>query len=487
VYLECLRVYIIDAFQGVLVGGGKRLETTVGTVLAGRYKVESTLGSGGMAVVYRAEDDILGRTVALKTLHDEYAEMPSFRRRFRQEARAMASLDHQNIVKVYDISQDGEVPFIVVECVAGRDVGDLLANRRGGRLNEQFVRRMAAPLLLALSYAHRRGIIHRDIKPSNILLTQEGTVKVADFGIARILEEDDAAGAPGEIVGSARYMSPEQLRGEDATPRSDVYSVGVLLYHCLTGRPPFSGDVKSLARQHIHKDPTPPRKLNRRISPDMEAVVLKALQKDPRDRYFSASAMLDDIEVEVLPRKSGTTETPKSARRKARGAGLVFATVLALMLILGGGGALASGLIGLPQGGEVAKTLSRMNPVETKPPPAPQNANESAQNAANETSDQSGSQNVASVTDTESSQTETQDRPEMVPVPDVTAYYDYYAADALTDSGFKVSYVRDYREGFAPRGVTWATDPAAGTPAPEGSTVTVYATPKDLPLPPRLR
>jgi eukaryotic-like serine/threonine-protein kinase len=465
-----------------LVGGGKRLETTVGTVLAGRYKVESTLGSGGMAVVYRAEDDILGRTVALKTLHQDYAEMPSFRRRFRQEARAMASLDHQNIVKVYDISQDGEVPFIVVECVAGRDVGDLLANRRGGRLNEQFVRRIAAQLLLALSYAHRRGIIHRDIKPSNILLTQEGTVKVADFDIARIVEEEDATGVPGEIVGSARYMSPEQLRGEEATPRSDLYSVGVLLYHCLTGRPPFSGDVKSLARQHIHKDPTPPRKLNRRISPAMEAVILKTLQKDPRDRYFSANAMLDDIEVEVSPKKTATTETPRSARRKARGAGVVFAAVLAIMLLLGGGAALASGVIGLPQGGDVAETLSRMNPVETKPPAPPQNANETAQGS----SDQSGSQNVASVTQTKSSRVETQDR-KMVPVPDVTAYYDYYAADALTNSGFEVSYFREYREGFAARGVTWATDPAAGTLAPEGSTVTIYATPKDRPLPPRLR
>ena len=434
-----------------------------------------------MAVVYRAEDDILGRAVALKTLHHEYAEVPSFRRRFRQEARAMASLDHQNIVKVYDISQDGEVPFIVVECIAGRDVGDLLANRRGGRLNEQFTKRMAEQLLLALSYAHRRGIIHRDIKPSNILLTQEGSVKVADFGIARIIEEDDAGGAPGEIVGSARYMSPEQLRGEDATPRSDVYSVGVLLYHCLTGRPPFSGDVKSLARQHIHKDPTPPRKLNRRISPQMEAVILKALQKDPRDRYFSASAMLDDIEIEAAPRKAIMTETPKSARRKARGAGLVFATMLAVLLILGGGAALASGLIGAPQGGEVAETLSRMNPVETTPPPPPQNANEAAQ----DTPDESGSQNLASVTKPKSS--ETQDQREMVRVPDVTAYYDYYAADALTNSGFKVDYSRDYREGYAARGVTWATDPAAGSLAPEGSTVTVYATPKDLPLPPRLR
>ena len=427
-----------------------------------------------MAVVYRAEDDILGRAVALKTLHHEYAEVPSFRRRFRQEARAMASLDHQNIVKVYDISQDGEVPFIVVECIAGRDVGDLLANRRGGRLNEQFTKRMAEQLLLALSYAHRRGIIHRDIKPSNILLTQEGTVKVADFGIARIIEEDDAGGAPGEIVGSARYMSPEQLRGEDATPRSDIYSVGVLLYHCLTGRPPFSGDVRNLARQHIHKDPTPPRKLNRRISPEMEAVILKALQKDPRDRYFSASAMLDDIEIEAAPRKAKTTETPKSARRKARGAGLVFATMLAVLLILGGGAALASGLIGAPQGGEVAQTLSRMNPVETTPPPPPQ-----------DTPDESGSQNLASVTQPKSS--ETQDQREMVRVPDVTAYYDYYAADALTNSGFKVDYSRDYREGYAARGVTWATDPAAGSLAPEGSTVTIYATPKDLPLPPRLR
>src|SRR5918996_630122 len=146
VYLECLRAYILIAFQGPRTDeGGKRLETPVGTVFAGRYRVESTLGSGGMAVVYRAEDDILGRAVALKTLHHHYAEMPSFRRRFRQEARAMASLDHENIVKVYDISQDGEVPFIVVECVSGRDLGDLIGGRRSssGRLNEQSVRRRA--------------------------------------------------------------------------------------------------------------------------------------------------------------------------------------------------------------------------------------------------------------------------------------------------------------------------------------------------------
>src|SRR5918992_1943269 len=281
-----------------MIEGGKALETSVGTLFGGRYRVQSTLGAGGMAIVYRAEDAILGRTVALKTLHRRYAEMPSFRRRFKQEARAMACLDHENIVKVYDISQDGEVPFIVVECVAGRDIGTLLNRHRGGHLNELFVRRMAAPLLRALSYAHPRGVIHRDIKPSNILVTAGGIVKVADFGIARIVEDEGAdVGKPGEIVGSARYMSPEQLRGEEATPRSDVYSVGVLLYHCLTGRPPFSGGVRALAQQHLHKSPTPPRKLTRKISPQMEAVILKALAKDPKDRYPSASAMLEEIDV----------------------------------------------------------------------------------------------------------------------------------------------------------------------------------------------
>jgi eukaryotic-like serine/threonine-protein kinase len=478
VYLECLRAYILIAFQGPrTVEGGKKLETPVGTVLAGRYRVESTLGSGGMAVVYRAEDDLLGRAVALKTLHHHYAEMPSFRRRFRQEARAMASLDHENIVKVYDISQDGEVPFIVVECVSGRDLGDLLGGRRrSGRLNEQFVRKMATQLLHALSYAHRRGIIHRDIKPSNILLTSGGTVKVADFGIARIVEEDDVPICEaGEVVGSARYMSPEQLRGEDVTPRSDVYSVGVLLYHCLTGRPPFSGDVKSLARQHIHKDPPPPRRLNRRITPGMEAVIMKALSKKPRDRYFSANAMLDDIGIEAPPRSAGT-EAPRQARRKARGGALVLASVAVLLLLLGGGGALAAGLVGLPQDGIVAGALSRMNPVETEPPAPPQGAQ-----------GESSSQNVASVRETASSQARTPARPKMVRVPDVTAYYDYYAEDALAKRGFEVRFVYDYQDGFAPRGVTWATDPAAGTLAPRGSTVTVYATPKDLPLPRRLR
>ncbi|MDP8949793.1 MAG: protein kinase [Actinomycetota bacterium] len=441
-----------------MVEGGKALEASVGTLLGGRYRVQSTLGAGGMAVVYRAEDAILGRTVALKTLHRRFAEVPSFRRRFRQEARAMACLDHENIVKVYDISQDGEVPFIVAECVAGRDIGTLLNRHRGGHLNERFTRRMAAQLLRALSYAHRRGVIHRDIKPSNILVAAGGTIKVADFGIARIVEEDSVE--PGEIVGSARYMSPEQLMGKEANPCSDLYSAGVLLYHCLTGRPPFSGDVRSLAQQHIHTAPTPPRKLNKKISPHMEAVILKALAKNPDDRYPSAAAMLDDIGVEATPRTEKTAEVPRSgAPRKGR-KGIVLASTLTLLALLSSA-ALATGLgyVDLPPYGGGEKAFSRMEPVETKEPPvAPETEGTSSENLA------AASRGL-------------------VAIPDVRANFDYFAAQRLASRGFEVRFVYDYQYGYANRGVAWATDPAIGTLAPEGSTITVYATPLDRPQP----
>jgi eukaryotic-like serine/threonine-protein kinase len=468
-YLRYIGGYIILYSRERETRGGKELETSVGTVLGGRYRVQSTLGAGGMAVVYRAEDAILGRTVALKTLHRRYAEMPSFRRRFRQEARAMACLDHENIVKVYDISQDGEVPFIVVECVVGRDIGSLLSGHQGGCLNERFVRRMAAQLLRALSYAHRRGVIHRDIKPSNILVTASGTVKVADFGIARIVEEDGAGdGEAGEVVGSARYMAPEQLMGRDATPRTDVYSVGVLLYHCLTGRPPFSGDLKSLARQHIHRAPTPPRRLNRRISPGMEAVILRALAKDPGDRYPSATAMLDDIEVEVLPAAGGTA---KARRSGASRAGLILAWMLALLMLLGGGAALASGLgyVDLSSYKGVGEVLSRAEPVQAEKPPA--------------TPEPPAQQAQKPLATSEKSAATPPPEPELVPVPDVRAYFDYYAKRTLVRRGFDVRFVYGYRDGYANRGVTWATDPGVGTLAPKGSTVTVYATPENLPQP----
>lgn len=445
------------------VGGGRALNTSVGEVLGGRYRVENRLGSGGMAVVYRAEDAVLGRTVALKTLHRHYAEHDSFRRRFKQEARAMASLDHENVVKVYDISQEGDVPFIVAECVEGRDLGAMLSERGGG-LSEEFTRRVVSQLLQGLSYAHRRGIIHRDIKPSNILLTPEGTVKVADFGIARIVDEE-APEEPGEIVGSARYMSPEQLQGREATPRSDIYSVGIVLYHCLTGAPPFSGDLRSLVQQQLHEVPDSPRSLNRKVSYHMESVVLRALSKDPAHRYPSARAMLEDLEAEapteVVPQTRGI---PRRAimRRRSRVASLLV-SLLAVVVAVAGIllAAIGLGYVNTPLGQNAQELLGRAVQAEMDPVEAPKTPEDSS---VVETSDSLAGG----------------DPENLVPVPNVDAYYDYWAEQTLVNSGFEVKVVREYRDGYANRGVTWDTEPAIGSMAPAGSTVTIYATPKDL-------
>jgi serine/threonine-protein kinase len=420
-----------------------------------------------MAVVYEAEDAVLGRPVALKTLRERYAEEESFRLRFRQEARAMASLDHENIVKVYDISQGDDVPFIVAECVNGRDVGEMLKQAPGGRLEEGEVREISAQLLRALSYAHRRGVIHSDIKPSNILTTEEGKVKVADFGIARIVESEESAGEPGEIIGSARYMSPEQLRGEETTPRSDVYSVGILLYHCLTGRPPFSGDPKTVARRHASEIPTPPRMLNKKISARMEAVILKALSKNPENRYPSASAMLDDIEANS--RADGPTRADFKPRRKKRGGRRALLVLGTLALVLLGAGAAAASVgyvdlralaAALPgQGAEREEAVAPAEPVERAPLEAPAPPEETA----------------AAVLEATAAQQEQA----LVPVPAMDSYFDYYARDVLRSQGLRADFVYDYRAGYAPTGVVWGTDPIPGTLVPEGSTVTVYATPQN--------
>ncbi len=423
-----------------------------------------------MAVVYKAEDSILGRTVALKTLHARYAEMPTFRKRFRHEARAMASLDHQNIVKVYDISHDGEVPFIVAECVSGQDVGGLLAEKRG-RLTEQAARRIAEQLLDALAYAHRRGIIHRDIKPSNIMITPGGTVKVADFGIARIVEDEDSV-EPGEIIGSARYMSPEQLRGREATERSDLYSVGIVLYHLLAGRPPFSGDLESLAKQQMNDTPKPLRRVNKKVSPSMEAVVMKALEKDPNDRYPSATAMLDDLEDGFSAHTAGgRKEVVKKSRKTRVRLAAAFAMVAVVL-----GGATAVGATGLGyvdfgsgEGGEGGSesAVNAVNAVRNSTPEAPDTAaSETAASGAGAVTNAANTRNTGAR--------------QLLPVPQVSPYFDYSAEEILVNRGFRVQVVYEYQPGFADRGVAWGTEPAAGELAPEGSVVTVFATPKDL-------
>ncbi|MGB3634083.1 MAG: protein kinase [Rubrobacteraceae bacterium] len=441
------------------LGGEKTQNTAVGRVLGGRYRVDGRLGKGGMAVVYRAEDALLGRKVALKILHRYYAEATYFQKRFKQEARAMASMDHENIVKIYDICQDGDVPLIVAEYVGGDDLKKLLSEKTENRLDEPSARKVAAQLLEALCYAHRRGIIHRDVKPSNILMTPEGVVKVADFGIARIVEEEDAE-EPGEIVGSARYMSPEQLQGGEATPRSDVYSVGILLYHCLTGSPPFSGDLESLVHQQLHQEPTPPRELNKKISLHMESVILRALAKDPADRYASARAMLEDLDGgrrdEVVPQTLGI---PRRAIRRRGRPGSLVALMLALVVTIAGlwFGAASLGYVDLPSERNAQGWIDRVQQAE--------------RNFIGFSADPAGKESSAGENAT------------MIPVPNVDTYFDYWAEQTLVESGFEVEVVYEPRAGYTNRGVTWATEPAMGTSAPKGSTVTIYATPKELKQP----
>jgi eukaryotic-like serine/threonine-protein kinase len=443
--------------------------------------VRGTLGTGGMAVVYEAEDAILGRRVALKTIHRRYAEEASFRSRFEHEARVMASLDHENIVKVYDISKDGEVPFIVAERIDGQDVGDMLRDAPGGRLSQRLTRNIVAQLLRALAYAHLRGVIHRDVKPSNILITEEGTVKVADFGIARVVE-DKEVGEPGEVIGSARYMSPEQLKGEETTPQSDLYSVGILLYHCLTGRPPFSGDAESVARQQIRTNPPLPRSLNKEISPHLEAVILKALAKDPEERYPSASAMLEALRsdaamtvpirtVALHERRTGRRHT----RRRREGRRMLLVSSMLALLILGGGTAMAGlgyvGLEGLPLSEQNEDALTPAQPVvgdPTEAPAAPRGGPERPSEAPTAAREPEPTPEAPQAT-------------ALVPVPSVDSYFDYFAVDTLANSGFRPQVVYGYREGYATKGVTWGTDPAVGTLMAPGSVVTVYATPKDGP------
>ena len=340
---------------------------TAARLIGGRYEIGELLGYGGMAEVHKGRDVRLGRDVAVKVLRADLARDPAFQNRFRREAQAAAGLNHPSIVAVYDTGEDdgpeGHTPYIVMEYVEGHTLREVLKTQ--GHLPPQQAMEIAAAVCAALDFSHRSGIVHRDIKPGNVMITNAGAIKVMDFGIARALADNAATvTATAAVIGTAQYLSPEQARGESVDARSDVYSTGCLLYELLTGHPPFTGDSPvAIAYQHVRENPQVPSSVDHAVPPALDSIVMKALAKNPLNRYQTAAEMRADlqraltgqpVEAEAVMTDVQRTEFIAAARPVARpgvltpnydeeddtanhrGALIWTAVVLALLLVIGG-------------------------------------------------------------------------------------------------------------------------------------------------------
>ncbi|NLA77203.1 MAG: serine/threonine protein kinase, partial [Clostridiales bacterium] len=270
------------------------MDNYVGKRLDGRYEIKDIIGVGGMAVVYKAYDNIDDRIVAVKVLKEEFLANEEFRRRFKNESKAIAVLSHPNIVKVYDVSFGDKLQYIVMEYIEGITLKEYIEQQK--IINWKEAVHFVVQILRALQHAHDKGIVHRDIKPQNIMLLQNGNIKVTDFGIARF-SRGETRTMTENAIGSVHYISPEQARGEITDDKADIYSVGVVLYEMITGRLPFESDsAVSVAIMQVQSDAVRPRDINDSIPIGLEQITMHAMQKNPRDRYQSAAEMLLDLE-----------------------------------------------------------------------------------------------------------------------------------------------------------------------------------------------
>mgnify|MGYP002152237218 CR=1 FL=1 len=468
-------------------------------VFGRRYRVTEKIGSGGMAEVYKAVDDILGRTVAVKVLHPRYAADPGFVARFRQEAQAAANLSHPGIVNIYDWGRDEETYYIVMEYVRGTDLKAVVEER--GAIDPMKAAEYASQVCSALAAAHGYDIIHRDIKPHNIVLAPDGTVKVMDFGIARA--GNTTMTQTGSVLGTAHYVSPEQAQGRALGPASDLYSLGVVLYELTTGKVPFDADTPvAVALKQVNEQPVPPRELNPAIPPALEAVIMRALQKDPSARYDSAEEMRADLkrvlaggavnapaamaagvgaidETSVMPAvgagaPAGSRVRPIPKRRSPWP--WVIGIVLALVAGLGIAWALGvfestpmvivPNVVGLtPE--DAAELIEEANltvgPITERASDEVEEGLIIEQSPEADTEAPEGSE-VALVISL---------GPDVSPVPDVVGMTESDARRELRDGGFEDEVEREYNSDI-PDGQVFRQNPEAGKEAAPGTVVTIF-------------
>ncbi|SFU07855.1 serine/threonine protein kinase [Geodermatophilus amargosae] len=487
---------------------------TTPQVLGERYEIGGVLGRGGMAEVHRGRDLRLGREVAVKVLRSDLARDPSFQVRFRREAQAAASLNHPSIVAVYDTGEDrspsGATPYIVMEYVEGDTLRDVL--RREGVLRPEKAMTLAADICAALDFSHRNGIVHRDVKPGNVMITPQGTVKVMDFGIARAVSDSAATmTSTAAVIGTAQYLSPEQARGEAVDARSDVYSLGCLLYELVTGAPPFTGDSPvSVAYQHVREDPRLPSSVNPAIPPELDAIVMKAMSKNPANRYQSAAEMRNDLlralagqRVEATPVMGdeekttilgatpgaygdGDWDDDEAARRRKRnrvvalvvGALVLIGAVVGVALLVDSGDddpppqaatqvTVPAGLVGQPQADAVAAIEAaglEVGTVTTQP-----TQDEAAVGTVQATDPASGAR-VEEGTEVDLT---VAGAPDTVTVPQVVDLDEDRARTALEDAGFTGNVNSDQADSLAEEGTVVAVDPEEGTAVAPATTVTL--------------
>ena len=488
------------------MGNGSYVINT-GTLVKERYEVSRLLGAGGMGRVYLARDGLLSREVALKVLDDRHAENPEFFERFRREAKAAASLSHPNMVTVYDSGEDDETPYIAMEHVPGGTLKNRLQDR--GTLPSRVAAGVTFEVANALAAAHEKGIVHRDIKPDNVLVTDQGHAKVGDFGIARAATAT-AITKTDLILGSVRYLSPEQAKGEEVGPSSDLYSLGIVLYEMLTGRVPFDEENPiATAMKHVNEEPTSPRKLDPTIPKALEAITLKLLKKNPKHRYQSATELAEDLArmlVGPMPAEESnpsetTLNTERSiqevSERRSRPVTLAALTLLAMatfiMLLVSGVGlgkeSPFAPLMGqgtqdrvprasapVPSGGEnVAleapeppekQTLQQQSPQQKSSPTQGQNQEEQIQLPAQQI--QAAPQPV-----TEQPDPKPASASKLVAVPDLSRMTFGEARAALSGVGLLIRATAQQPSEVVPEGSVLFQDAPPGFEAQPGATVAV--------------